>query len=422
MPPVDTRQRHGPHTDSAVCPFCALLCDDLILRSNDDSSFTIRRNGCSRAALDFSRPATDEPPRVQGQATSHDDAIRVATRILKKSRRPLFGGLATDVDGMRAIINLAERSHGIVDHLHGDALTSMTRLMQTRGWYATTLSEVRNRADLVIVADVDFNDRYENFERHCLKPQTRLQGGRAPARKVVFVGTGANSPGVEVDMRLGCSRDGLGEVFSALLAGLRGHRMDARRPGGVKPAAIAELVEAIQAANYCTIVFAPGQLGSHRESIIATFCDLVDAINQQQRAALLALGGDDGGQSALSTTSWLTGYPLRTEFGKTLAFEPQINRTADLLATRTVDCLLWTDAYGRNPTPPSTGVETIVIGARPSASRRPPAVFIPVGTPGLDHGGRLVRTDSVVTLQLVAQRESRLASVAQIATQILDSW
>jgi formylmethanofuran dehydrogenase subunit B len=42
-----------------------------------------------------------------------------------------------------------------------------------------------------------------------------------------------------------------------------------------------------------------------------------------------------------------------------------------------------------------------------------PAVFIPVGTPGLDHAGHLFRTDRVVALPLAGLRTSRLPSVAQ---------
>jgi formylmethanofuran dehydrogenase subunit B len=47
-----------------------------------------------------------------------------------------------------------------------------------------------------------------------------------------------------------------------------------------------------------------------------------------------------------------------------------------------------------------------------------PAVLIPVGTPGLDHPGDLVRTDGVVTLRLGSMRDLGLPRVADVAAAI----
>ena len=420
MPPASVAKRNSKST-SAVCPFCALLCDDLVLTQNADLSLRVRRNGCRRAAADFARLPALGPARVRGRAVALDDAISAAARLLKAARQPLFAGLATDVDGMRALINLAEMRGAIVDHVHGDALTAMSRVLQTRGWYATTLSEVRNRADLVIVVDVDLNVRYENFPRRCLKPQARLRPGHKQPRKVAFVGQRAHlAAELAPDHTLFCRADGISDTLSAVLAGLRGHRLDARRPGGLTAAAIKTLVDEIRAAEYCAMVFAPGSLGPQREPLIAAICDIVDEINRDSRAAVLALGGDDGGQSAVATGAWLTGYPLRTTFGKTLRYEPQINSTKNLLASAAVDAVLWIDAYGGHSAPPPGELDkTIVLAAREAPERDRYGVFIPVGTPGVDHAARLMRTDTVVTLPLKQQRDSGLPSVADVITRIM---
>ena len=59
-----------------------------------------------------------------------------------------------------------------------------------------------------------------------------------------------------------------------------------------------------------------------------------------------------------------------------------------------------------------------MLGANSNARSASAAVFIPVGTPGLDHGGRLLRTDAVVSLALHAQREVGLPSVATLLRAI----
>ncbi len=43
-----------------------------------------------------------------------------------------------------------------------------------------------------------------------------------------------------------------------------------------------------------------------------------------------------------------------------------------------------------------------------------PTVFIPVGTPGLDHDGRLVRCDNVVSLPLKSVNRAKLPRVADV--------
>jgi formylmethanofuran dehydrogenase subunit B len=47
-----------------------------------------------------------------------------------------------------------------------------------------------------------------------------------------------------------------------------------------------------------------------------------------------------------------------------------------------------------------------------------PAVFIPVGTPGVDHAGRLIRVDNVVSLPLKDLGRADLPSVADVLSAI----
>jgi len=52
------------------------------------------------------------------------------------------------------------------------------------------------------------------------------------------------------------------------------------------------------------------------------------------------------------------------------------------------------------------------------AFEREPAVFIPVGIPGLDHAAHMFRTDRVVALPLQRLRPSTLPSVADALAAI----
>lgn len=411
------------NTACAVCPYCALLCDDLVLAQGSDQSFTVNGAGCRRAAAAFARAPVAAEPLIDGKPAVLEAAIVAAARLLKRARRPLFGGLATDIDGIRASVDLAERCGATLDHLHGDTLAATARIQQTRGWFATTLSEVRNRADLVVVVDIDFAQHFERFPQRCLGPRPAFDSGGVQPRHIAFVGARAHlGTALDAQTVVSCNSARIAEVLRALLARLRGHPLAARRPGGATLAALDQLAAQMRGAAYTAIVFAPGSLGPACEPAIGAVCELVDELNRTTRAALLALGGDNGGQSAASTCAWLTGFPLRVGFGATLHYEPLAYATDTLLDAEAIDALLWIDAYGSHTAPPKRAplARTIVLGAaRPDIVKRC-AVFIPVGTPGVDHFARLIRTDSVVTLPLPQQRDSGLPSVAGVLTRIVE--
>ena len=405
---------------TAVCPYCALLCDDLVLAPKPNQSFTITRNGCRRAAQDFARAPLVNTPRVGGRATTLELAVRAAARLLQRSRQPLFGGLATDVDGMRAVIDLAERCGAALDHAHGEALAAMARLLQTRGWYATTLSELRNRADLVLLVGIDLADRYENLGRRCLRPPQALDDATLATRRIIYLG--ATPPGAKVAACevLKCPDQAIVDVLHALLATLKRPALAATRVGALSATRIQALADSLRAARYSAIAFAPACLPVPRDPALALLAEIVDELNRHSRAALLPLSGDDGGQTALSTCAWLTGYPLRIRHGLNIDYQPHSNATAKLLDGGGADALLWIDAFGRlGELPDQARVEhSIVLSASHNARSESAAVFIPVGTPGLDHAARLVRTDAVVSLALSAQRHSGLPAVATVLKAI----
>jgi formylmethanofuran dehydrogenase subunit B len=418
QPLIENTQQSAPH--AAVCPFCALLCDDLVLAARPDASFSITKNGCRRAAQDFARTPLANVPRVAGQATTLELAVRAAAKLLKRAHQPLFAGLATDVDGMRAAVDLAERCGATLDHAHGEALAAMARLLQTRGWYATTLSELRNRADLVLLVGLDLADRYENLSRRCLRPPQALDDATLAARRIVYLG--ATPPGKLVAgcENLKCDNHDIVEVLRGVLAALKQMPLKAPQCGGLAANKIQALADSLRAAHYSALAFAPARLPEPRDPALALLCEIVDELNRSGRAALLPLGGDDGGQTAVSTCAWLTGYPLRIRYGANIDYQPLSNATAKLLHGGGADALLWIDAYGRlGELPPAAPLaHSIVLGASDHPLNAAAAVFIPVGTPGLDHAARVVRTDAVVSLPLVAQRDCGLPPVADVLRAI----
>ena len=402
-----------------MCPFCSLLCDDLTVKT-EAGRLELVDNACPKARAAFARPVPAATPLVGGRPVSVDVALNAAARVLKKSRQPLIAGLGTDIDGMRAALALAERCGAIVDHLHGRAMLNNLRVLQSRGQATTTLSEVRNRADLVVLVGTSINDDFHAFARRCLRPADALLPERLARRQVLHLGPAAQAPKQpSVDARsLPCRDDELLETINAVRA-LRAGR--ATRLKGRRQQLVATLAAQIAAADYAVFVWAPGQFGVDGDLLIGAICDLIADINRSKRAAGLALGGNDGGQSAMATAAWQTGYPLQLSYaGDTIEYDPLRFDTARLLAAGSVDALVWISGFGAVPAP-ETNLPTVVFGlpGTPLRAGAGDTIYLPIGTPGLDHGGRLARTDSVVVLSLAALRDVGLPAAAALLADLV---
>src|SRR5215813_6626222 len=172
---------------NVACPFCGLACDDLTV-AVEGERVSVREAGCTVSRESFARAASDPTPLVAGQAATLDEAVARATAILRGSRQPLFAGLATDVAGLRAALQLADRTGGIVDHLGSEGFFRNLRTVQDSGWMTTTLSEVRNHMDLLLIVGPDPSPQFPRFHERCVAPRQTLFTDARPAPTVVRLG------------------------------------------------------------------------------------------------------------------------------------------------------------------------------------------------------------------------------------------
>ncbi|MDH5509895.1 MAG: hypothetical protein OEZ32_06005 [Nitrospinota bacterium] len=96
-------------TEHVVCPFCATLCDDLVIHVENNQVVKVR-NGCNLAKGVFENAHKEwATPRIRGKEVAYGDAVEEAARILEASDNPLIYGLsATDVDAQKKCIELAD--------------------------------------------------------------------------------------------------------------------------------------------------------------------------------------------------------------------------------------------------------------------------------------------------------------------------
>ena len=140
----------------------ALLCDDISFTSTSPVSL---KNGCAKSILFYEQAyaSGNVSPSVAGKSTDLNTAIQTAAAILNKSKQPLFAGLGTEVQGMRALNRLAEKTSATLDHMHSEGAVRNTLTLQNSGWQNTTLAEVKNRATLILAIGTDIVTSHPRF-------------------------------------------------------------------------------------------------------------------------------------------------------------------------------------------------------------------------------------------------------------------
>lgn len=409
---------------AVTCPFCALLCDDLAIQ-NERGQLKVLENGCPQAKAGFERALVESYPRINGKKASIEAAIKAVKQRLKKARMPLFAGLGVDAAGMRGIMRLADQTGAVLDHMHGAALSRNTLVLQERGWINTSLTEIRNRADLIVFAGADASRYPRFFERAIWPAKALFHSGR---RALVYIGEGLNTrpgigPGGERPALLRCKTDRIGELFSTLRAILAGVEIDAPEVAGIKFKTLRALTDRMKAAHYGVIVWSAADLDiPHAELTIQGLCELVKDLNRFTRFAGFPLGGADGAATAHNVCAWQSGYPPRVSFNRGYPdYDACRYSTERMLQDGEADALLWVSSFGPAHAPPRAAVPTIVFATPDTRLDCAPEVFIPVATPGVDHGGQLFRTDNVVALPLKQVRHSPYPSVGALLDRLTDA-
>jgi formylmethanofuran dehydrogenase subunit B len=409
------------------CPFCSLLCDDLVIK-NQNGSLKVRKNGCHRAISHFEQARPNAQPLIKGKATSLDDAISYTSAILRKASQPLIAGLGTDVNGMRSAIHLAERTGAIIDHMHSAGIMRNLRVVQDHGWIMTTLSEIKNRADLIIFAGTDGIKNFPRFFERVIWHKDALFNKKIRQREIVYIGekldtSAGKNPAGRQPVILECRQEQIGEIISTLHALVVGNTIRTASVAGIKIAELETLAEKLKKASYGVLVWAPGELDfPHAELTVRAFCELIKYLNRVTRFAGFSLGGNDGGISAMNVATWQSGYPLRVSYSKGYPeYDPYKYSTRNVLRKKEVDAMIWISSFSTDTKPPRAKIPTVILSTPLIKLDFRPDVFIPTGTPGLDHKGQLFRTDSVVSLPLKQINECRYPSVSIILSRVLNS-
>jgi len=406
-------------------PFCGVGTDDLSIQVQD-LALKVINNGCALNTPLFEQALGDTNPKINGKSVSLEQAINQAASILRTTQQPIIGGCATDVNGMRALMALADKNGALVDQVGFNKAKANFLTLQDSGWMTTTLAEIKNRCDILLVVGCDLETLSPRFFEQYIWNQESMFLDDTAQREVIYLGTtpaahASTSPNGTSAQVLACDNNDLAEVTAVLHALIKGKNIQAENVAGIALADLQTLANKLTNANYGVVTWAASSLEyPHAELTVQSLCELVKSVNTSGvRCSGFPLGGKEGDQTANQVSGWQTGYPARVSFAKGYPeYEPYINDSLNILKNSEADALLWVQAFNTANTPPITTVPTIVVGRSGMVFEVEPEVFIPIGTPGIDHSGHAYRLDNVVAIRLKKLRDSGLPSTAEVLNAI----
>lgn len=417
-----------------TCPFCGLLCGGVPFPPSSAHALSTdsRNSHCERLSHSWllAQPTSSwqlKPLRL-GRVLEKDVAIAEVARLLGQSRRTLFCGLATDVAGMREVIDFARMVGGVLDHMHSDALQLNLKLLQHGGWIATTLSEIRFRADAIVLVGDSLLDRFPRL-------LALLANNARPLPKLFWLGTDDIRFRTQTLLVPDAQAISLkkGEWLPALSSLLRQvsskskHELEMDKLAVETSAVIHTLHQGLKNAQYAALIWSAADfLTDGDELILDVLVRLVATLNETSRAAVLPLAGSNGDVTAQQVCTWKTGFPLRQSLSHTMAdYQPSRYRAVDVLRQNDCEAGVYVSTFEPIEPPEefwAMAGPKIIVGHPGLKSATRADYFFPSGIPGIDHESHLFRGDGVAVVSLDRKREALAPAVADWFGQLKSQY
>ena len=414
--------------EHVTCPHCGLLCDDLSVKVSDLSLQLLNSDHsyCVRAFSDASIEDGSLPtPTINGTSATLEEAIKKAIEILSSSSQPLVNGLIADVQTCREALALTEKISGVIDHANGSNIRNATAVMQRIGEVRTTLAEVRNRADCVVIFGSGVLSRFPRLQDRVLSPSKTLDE-KSSSKKIFILDLSTDGTTSSVNEENNITRLLLNFPLMESLV-YRLQEIITKPKEFINDIddttkALIELQKTILASEYTTFVWSLAEFNKiSAEHTVQAITESIKVLMSKVRCVGLPLGGSKGEVTANQVTTWQTGIALPVAYMSGVPIhDPSRYDGMKMLQNKEADSLVWIATYSPEDSPPETTVPTIVLG-HPKMSCDNAAVFIPVGIPGIDHRGLACRTDSVATLPLHSVRNCELPAASKVLQKIIQS-
>ena len=351
--------------------------------------------------------------RINGKPASLAAAAERAAEILSAARMPVIAGLGTDAAGARASILLAERLRGAYDHMYSARIFAGLDVMRQAGLMFTTPNEARLRADVLLFVGKDLTKIWPAM-------MARLSPAEIPPfdlarepRKLLWIAPGRGGAKVEGRAVQTLDSSDLHTALAALRARAGGRPVSCAKTMLRK---LDEFAEVLKNARFGVAVWGGDALDG---LAIEMLHGLIRDLNKTTRFSGLPLGCDSNASGVVQTSGWMTGFPVRTSFGRGFPEHDTWRFDATrMIESGEADAALWISAYGPEAPPWKKNIPLVALASPQTAFAREPQVRVEVGCPGIDHDGAEFSRETASIVGRLASHRSQAPSVAAIIGEI----
>jgi len=350
---------------------------------------------------------------IGGKPAEPAAAVAEAARLLTASRCPVIAGLGTDIAGARAAILLAERLGAIVDHAHSDTLLRDVDVMRGAGIMITTPNEARLRGDVLLLVGSGLIEAWPELAGRLLT-RASPEGGRK--RRVLWLCPGQDMKRLAAEhadiQTIGRDSRQLPLVLAALRARIAGRVV---ADASIATRLVNLVVPELKSARFGVAVWSAAALDP---LAIEMLCGIIRDLNAATRFTGLPLAPADNAMGVLQVCGWMTGFPMRTGFGRGYPeHDPWRFDARRLVESGEADCAVWISAY-RAAAPLWQGDLPVIALTGDAAFRKTPHVHFAVGRPATDHDCVEHFPQTGTLAAATASHRSNAASVAHVLSGI----
>jgi formylmethanofuran dehydrogenase subunit B len=353
---------------------------------------------------------------IDGRSASLSEAARAAGALIAAARLPVFVLGSCDVAGTRAAIRLAERVGGVIDHVESANAFRELDVMRGFGKFIVTPNEARQRADTVLLIGSDLTKFWPDMvERLGLAKVPRLSL-QPEQRHILWIGEEGEEESLSrlASHKITARAEALPRLIGALRACNMGRRVAL---SASDKNALDMIVEGLQRAKFGLVVYSPSSLGV---LAIEMLSGLVADLNKSTRFSTLSVGGSGNAETSMQTAGWMTGFPVRTGFGRGFPeHDPWRFDASRLVESGEVDALVWISCDGELPS--WTSRAPLVALTCASSAAADAKCHIIIGQHGRDHDGVDFARETQSLAWRRASRPSDHPSVAAVLEEIAAS-
>ena len=336
--------------ETAVCPFCACLCDDVVI-SVDVERNRIKeiRNACTFGVEKFLSVEKTEQrlkkPVVDGKETDYDDAIEKAVDILNAANKPLIYGLGNSgYNAQRIALEIAKLKNGVYDITESICHNLLyLELLRKHPFYYALLDEIRDNAQVVIYWGANpVVSHPRHLSKYSVYPVGRYAMKGVMDRELITIDV-ADRELKKISrwfLRVNPGEDA--EIADIMRRLVKGESLRELVTGEMDIDTLRKMADRLKKAFYGVIFVGLGVLSSENglksiEAILA----LVDALNKEGvKFVLFPMKGHFNVLGAVNLLLRETGYPFGVDFSRDTIFEPGKTTVLDVIARGEVDAAL----------------------------------------------------------------------------------